>query len=238
MQNSQDTAPGAATAEDAVAAHAAQAVTAPRPRSPASVLAGALRGGADAGGAMDGLAPVAILQQALERRTALSQAFWQLWLRHRDDLRRQSLRLSSGNFAEAEDALSEAMLKAAQAFPHSEIQNPRAWLLRLVHNSCIDRHREQRRREQAMRQHGDPEQGPAGIAPQRAHTPEELLASAQKLRDLRRALVSLPPSLAEPLMLFLDDCSDADIAARLRVTREVVRKRRQMARAWLRRRIA
>ena len=49
---------------------------------------------------------------------------------------------------------------------------------------------------------------------------------------------ALPSFLAEPLLLYLDDLSDAEIAASLNVTKEVVRKRRQIARALLRRQIS
>ena len=43
--------------------------------------------------------------------------------------------------------------------------------------------------------------------------------------------------LAEPLMLYLDEHSDGEIAVRLNVTKEVVRKRRQIARALLRQKV-
>ena len=163
-------------------------------------------------------------------------AFWQIWLAHRDYLRQQSLRLSSGNVADAEDALSEAMLRAAQAFPKSIIRNHRAWLLRLVHNACMDRYRSNHRHKQlAQVITEEAVQAVPAIAARRDRTPEDLLSALEQIHDLQRAMSALPPMLAEPLMLYLNDLSDGEIAGNLRVTKEVVRKRRQIARAWLRR---
>jgi DNA-directed RNA polymerase specialized sigma24 family protein len=65
-------------------------------------------------------------------------------------------------------------------------------------------------------------------------SPEELLAAMGQIGDLQHAIVALPQFLAEPLMLYLDDLSDEEIASKLNVTNEIVRKRRQIARALLR----
>ncbi len=163
-------------------------------------------------------------------------AFWNIWLAHRDYLRQHSLRLSGGNVADAEDALSEAMIKAAQAFPKTEIRNERAWLLRLVHNACMDGHRSHHRYQRIARDITDEgaEAMPA-VAVRGTRTPEDLLLAIEKISDLQRALSALPRMLSEPLLLYLNDLSDGEIAGNLRVTKEVVRKRRQIARAWLRR---
>ena len=162
--------------------------------------------------------------------------FWQIWLNHQNYLRSHALRFSSGNFADAEDALSEAMLKAAQTFESSTIQNHRAWLLRLVHNACMDRHRSNRRRSRLAKDitDADAQSAPAvAIRPDRS--PEELLCALQQIGDLQRAMTELPSFLAEPFLRYLDEQSDAEIADSLNVTKEVIRKRRQIVRAMLRR---
>lgn len=165
-------------------------------------------------------------------------AFWPIWLAHRDYLHRYSLRFSSGNVADAEDAMGEAMLKAAQAFPHAEIRNHRAWLLRLVHNACMDRYRVKERQNRLMNDIADDDgQSVPAIVPKPNRSPEDLLGAFELIACLQDAMMGLPQSLAEPLLLYLDELPDADIAASLNVTKEVVRKRRQMARDWLRRKI-
>ncbi len=177
-------------------------------------------------------------QRVAEARATADAAFWPVWLAHRDYLYRSSLRFSNGNTADAEDAMGEAMLKAVQAFPHAEIRNHRAWLLRLVHNACMDRYRVKQRQNRLMSDiANDDGQSVPAVAPKRNRSPEELLGAVQLITCLQDAMMTLPRSLAEPLLLYLDDLSDADIAASLNVTKEVIRKRRQMARDWLRRKM-
>jgi RNA polymerase sigma factor (sigma-70 family) len=175
---------------------------------------------------------------AVAREAPADSQFWQVWLVHRDYLHRYSLRFSNGNAADAEDALSEAMLKAAAAFEASVVRNERAWLLRLVHNACMDRHRGRRRQHRIVEEAGHEDSGLFSVvAPQPDRSPEELLSAVQLVDELKEALAALPHSLGEPLLLYLEERSDAEIAAKLNVTKEVIRKRRQMARDWLRRRL-
>jgi RNA polymerase sigma factor (sigma-70 family) len=177
-------------------------------------------------------------QKVAEARATADAVFWPVWLTHRDYLYRYSLRFSNGNAADAEDAMGEAMLKAVEAFPHAEIRNHRAWLLRLVHNACMDRYRVKERQNRLMSDMAnDDGQSVPAVAPKPNRSPEELLGAVQLITCLQDAMMTLPRSLAEPLLLYLDDLSDADIAASLNVTKEVIRKRRQMARDWLRRRL-
>ena len=207
-----------------------------RAPSPAAVIARALepRGRVD---------PVRLVERPatpagapVPRQRDSAAQFWSIWLAHRDYLRQHSLRLSRGNVADAEDALSEAMLKAAQAFPKTEIRNERAWLLRLVHNACMDRYRNHHRHQRITRDiSGEGAQSVPVIAAPGSRTPEDLLLAVELIAGVQRAMGALPRMLAEPLLLYLNDLSDDEIAGNLQVSKEVVRKRRQIARAWLRR---
>lgn len=225
-----------------------------RKRSPASVLARALertelpetrellrafeqRPEQPAAADVPPAAPLAEDRSEFQQETD-EERFWNTWLEHRDYLHRYAIRFSGGNLADAEDALSEAMLKAARTFSASKIRNHRAWLLRLVHNACMDRHRSNRRHRRAVQDIKDVDSLSApAVAIQPDPTPEDLLAMFQQFESLQRALSALPAFLVEPLMLHLDDLPDAEIAGALKVTREVVRKRRQIARAILRRQL-
>ena len=205
--------------------------------SPAAVIAQALDG-YPRSSRPDAVAIIAHAVERPQRSTTLEPSFWDIWLVHREYLRAHALRFSSGNRSDAEDALSEAMLKAANAFAKTEIHNQRGWLLRLVHNACMDHHRANRRQSRFARDAGDTDaQFTPAIAIQAERSPEELLVAMQQIGGLKLALDALPRFLAEPLMLHLDERSDAEIADNLHVTKEVVRKRRQMARALLRRHV-
>ena len=163
--------------------------------------------------------------------------FWSVWLEHSEYLRRQSLRMT-GNRFDAEDALSTAMLRAARVFSRVEVRNHRAWLFRVLHNVCMDQHRHHLRQPLYAEPGADETRGSGMLDGQELErSPEERLVDTQLVEALERALADLPISLVEPLLLYLDDKSDAEIADSLAVTREVVRKRRQIARDRLRQQI-
>jgi len=162
------------------------------------------------------------------------ETFWPIWLAHQDALRSRSLRLSGGNRADAEDALSNAMVRAAQAFARQPVQNPGAWLLRILHNTCMDLHRQNAGRAPIDEDALDTPSArdPAWMKPE--PSPEEALTLSEQDDAWRRALASLPRALVEPLTLHLDEWTDDEIARHLKISRELVRKRRQKAKERLR----
>lgn len=153
---------------------------------------------------------------------------------HQTTLQRRSLRLSGGNRAEAEDALSVAMVRAAQAFDRQPLSNPGAWLVRILHNACMDQHRQNAGRISMEPSDGDAPPPTAGAWVQTEPSPEEALSRQESEAAWGRAMNALPTGLVEPLRLHLDDWSDERIAAHLHITRELVRKRRQLAKNRLR----
>jgi RNA polymerase sigma factor (sigma-70 family) len=221
--------------------------------TPTAVIASALGGGTMLR-AQRAPSPVEILAHALRRPASRSnsapsqpakpaapnsvpdgEAFWRMWNMHRDFLFRRCLRLLGGNFADAEDALSEAMVKAAQAFRAGDIRSERAWLLRLTHNACMDQYRNHRRQTRLADEIGaDGAETVAAVVPGNARSPEEHLGAAHLLRDLQRGIAALPEALSLPLLMNFQERSDDEIAAALNVTKDVVRKRRQIAREKLR----
>jgi len=162
--------------------------------------------------------------------------FWNVWLEHHDYLFKQSLRFMAGNMADAEDALSHAMLKGSQHFDADTIRNERAWLTRLVHNSCMDQHRSRKRQARLSDEidGDDPEQAP-NITPQPERTPDEALHMRQIFDQLEHHMKQLPISLLEPLLMrVVEDRSYDDIAAHMGLSNCAVRKRIQLARDRLR----
>lgn len=157
-------------------------------------------------------------------------------MEHQDYLFKQSLRFMSGNMADAEDALSLAMLKGSQHFNADVIRNERAWLTRLVHNACMDQHRARRRQQRLAEEvlPDDAEDAPA-LTPKAEPTPDEALHMNQLFTELEEHLRQLPISLLEPLMMrVIEDRSYDDIADHLGLSNCAVRKRIQLARDRLR----
>jgi len=162
--------------------------------------------------------------------------FWNVWMEHHDYLFKQSLRFMAGNMADAEDALSQAMLKGSQHFDGEAIRNERAWLTRLVHNACMDQHRSRKRQARLSDEidGDDPDQAP-NITPRPTRTPDEALHMRQTFDHLERQLMDLPVTLLEPLLLrVIEEKSYDEIAGRMGLSNCAVRKRIQLARDRLR----
>jgi RNA polymerase sigma-70 factor (ECF subfamily) len=141
-----------------------------------------------------------------------------------------------GNHADAEDALSSASLKAWQGLTAGahDIVNVRAWLLRLLHNLCMDMRKSYPRRNAI--QHVDIG---AGAGAEEALVPVQESAEAAALRRemercIHRAIENLPPRLRTVSRLnLLYGMPPRDIAVQLNLGPDNVRKRLQQARAIL-----
>lgn len=201
----------------------------PAQPSPVDVLARAA-GGRRAGSP---LTPTEVIARSLERPASMDR-FWAIWMAHQTALRQRSLRLSGGNRADAEDALSAAMVRAAQAFQRQPVENPRAWLVRILHNTCMDLHRQNANRIPIQTEDADLPQPTAAAWVRAAPSPEEALSQQERDAAWDKAMNALPAALVEPLRLHLDDWGDDRIAAHLNISRELVRKRRQLAKNRLR----
>jgi RNA polymerase sigma factor (sigma-70 family) len=164
-------------------------------------------------------------------------AFWALWEQHRNYLSQLCLRAMHGNRADAEDALSQAMMKAWDRLPaHAgEVGNPRAWLGQLTRNLCTDLHRERQRTHRLMSRLEVVAES-AHAAPGRPEVPLEGSASTPNPRSNWRPLIAgLPVRLRQPFLLrFVRGWPYERIALRLALSTGNVRKRIQQARALLR----
>jgi RNA polymerase sigma factor (sigma-70 family) len=166
-------------------------------------------------------------------------AFWVLWQKYQKHLFAVCLRQMGGIHADAEDALSKAMLKALDTMPrHARaVVNTRAWLTRLTANVCIEMHRERSRRRAKL----SSEQGFANVErPIHATlTPEETLLRGEIYAFMARTIDRLTTRLREPFVLrFEHELSCREVGERLMLSSENVRKRIQQARAVLRQEMA
>jgi RNA polymerase sigma-70 factor (ECF subfamily) len=171
--------------------------------------------------------------------TDTEQAFWRLWLTHQDQLRRQCLHMMAGNLADAEDALSAAMLRASQKFQDyaGSIMNEKAWLSKLVHNVCIDQYRQRKRTYYQAFEPEDTQQVEDAMFTGPQPSPEEVALGKEQIVALEACLAQLSNNLRVPLMLrCVEGWSYPDIAAELDLRADTVRKRVQLARDFLRQR--
>jgi RNA polymerase sigma factor (sigma-70 family) len=119
-------------------------------------------------------------------------AFWQIFQQHRDYLFRCCLKWMNGNSTEAEDLLSQAMVKAwekAQKYA-GKIDNFKCWLTTLTRNFWIDLTRRRGANEvEDIEVYGDRnELGLVSVE----ETPASALDCDDKKRVIRAAIDDLP----------------------------------------------
>lgn len=155
--------------------------------------------------------------------------FWEFWQSNQASLRQQSMRLTRGNIEEAKELLSTAMLRAVEKFSPAKIENPKAWLHKVLHNSYLDTLR--KRQQTASRPLLSDDAQEAKLPSSDVHpSPEELLLRHEHLSRIWRQVQALPEALKAPIVMrFCESLSYDEIAARLKLTNCNARKRVQLA---------
>jgi RNA polymerase sigma factor (sigma-70 family) len=128
--------------------------------------------------------------------------FWQLWMPYQDYLYHCCLTWMDGNVTDAQDALSQATLKAWDKLPHhaDKITNLKAWLTRFTHNVCVDIHREHGRR--AIRIDNIQEiAGQVEIVTFPVESPESAILGREMEINIRCAIKALSPRLRSPFTM-------------------------------------
>ena len=166
------------------------------------------------------------------------RAFWQLWIWHQDYLYRCCQTLMGGDRVEAEEALSRARQKAWEKMPcfADAITYPKAWLARLTHNICIDIHRERKKGAKGVEniENISEDEGIGGSN----ESPEAAMIRQETSQQIRHAINSLPAKLRDAsILLWYEEMAYRDIAKRLALSENNVRKRIQLAREILQKKL-
>lgn len=171
-------------------------------------------------------------ERSIVRTEEPATDFWALWLRHRDYLYKRCVRWLGGNIHDAEDVLSKGAVNAAiyiRNNPHG-VSQFRPWILRVLHNLCIDDMRA-RSRSAAEPMTGETLPAPGGWA----QCPDQTVLRGEIGRSIERAAGTLPPHLHRIFMLrFVEEQPYEQIARNMAITPENARKRLQQARGLLR----
>lgn len=153
--------------------------------------------------------------------------FWQEWQVHQNYLSHCCLQWMNSNPIDAEEVLSQAMIKAWNEWQNYEIQIkcPKAWLTKIVHHFCIDLHRK-RKREALIIENIDDikfEDYPAFYA--RIGFFESQILDLELWAYLCHKIESLPTRLRDPFILYYCHYqSYQEIAKRFPLSEENVRK--------------
>ena len=162
--------------------------------------------------------------------------FWQLWESYQNYFYKLCLNSMRGNSHDAEEVLSQAMLKACNEWQKSAntIQYPKAWLTRLIYNVCMDRHRKYRREAPVLANIDDIKFADHPAFACRGELPESKILHVETRAYLHQRITSLPDRLRHPFILhYVQQKSYKDIAKQLALSEENVRKRLFKARSIL-----
>jgi RNA polymerase sigma factor (sigma-70 family) len=129
-----------------------------------------------------------------------------------------------GNPSTAEDLVQEACLRVAGAQSEA-IENPRAYLYRVVSNLVIDH----QRKEAARARNLVPVENAPDIGDEASDVERQLIAK-QRLAILSKAISELPPRCRECfIMRRFDDIDQDEIARRMGISRNMVEKHLRLA---------
>jgi RNA polymerase sigma-70 factor, ECF subfamily len=174
--------------------------------------------------------------QAQQRRS-----FEALAKKHQRDIFNAALRMT-GSYTEAEDLAQEAFVKAYVAFDQFKLgTNFRAWMLRILTNTHINRYRRERRSPDVVAWEDLTENGRRGFPEERSNEPrpdEQVLASIPD-EHIGPAISSLPDEFREAVVLSdMHELSYKEIAATLGIPLGTVRSRIFRGRRLLREKLA
>jgi RNA polymerase sigma-70 factor, ECF subfamily len=141
----------------------------------------------------------------------------------------------------ADDALGRVSLAAQRSFAQGRqpVENPRAWLLAIARNVCLDVYRERGRAAVHCLPDDALDRVAGRVAMGLDHgNPERQFLLRERMRCMESALRSLEPELRESLRALAEGEADyAALAQSIGITPAALRKRMQRARSILRERL-
>ncbi|OUR80231.1 hypothetical protein A9Q83_02040 [Alphaproteobacteria bacterium 46_93_T64] len=167
----------------------------------------------------------------------VAPCFWTAWNNHREYLRRLSMIWMNIGAMDAEDALSDATIRAYEKYKaHAHhINNERAWFARLLHNICIDTHRSNKRRFRLGEKVKEVVTIEESTLEKTDLTPEGELLNSELGKSIKKAIDELPEKLRQPLIMRLVHGDEySQISKILNISNDNARKRVQQARSILR----
>lgn len=157
----------------------------------------------------------------------IKSVFWQEWQASRPHLYLCCLKWMKSNAIDAEDVLSQAMLKAWNEWQKAEgkIKYPKAWFSRIIYNFCMDVHRKNKQEALIIEKNEEIKwEDYPGLSAQ-AEFPESSIMDREVRLYLRHQIESLPTRLRQPFVLYYcQEKSYQDIAQQFACSEENIRK--------------
>ncbi|NER31369.1 MAG: sigma-70 family RNA polymerase sigma factor [Symploca sp. SIO1C4] len=174
-------------------------------------------------------------------RSHLISGFWQQWQESRGQLYRCCLKMMNFNPMDAEDALSQAMVKAWEKVQKfwEKITNLKAWLYQVTRNFCIDLIRKRSCGAvgiESIEWVGNTEEV---ITTGTVECPESVLEREERSAEIRGAIAKLPEKCRETFILhFYRELSYKEIAEQQGISYDNVCKRISLARKQLKEKLS
>ena len=174
-------------------------------------------------------------------RSHLISQFWQQWQESRGQLYRCCLKMMNYNPIDAEDALSQAMVKAWEKVQNfgQKITDLKAWLYQLTRNFCIDLLRKASCAAvgiESIEWVGNTEEIITTVT---VECPESVLEREERSAEIRRAIAELPEKCRETFIFhFYRELSHKEIAEQQGISYDNVCKRISLARKRLKEKLS
>ncbi|MCG7550409.1 sigma-70 family RNA polymerase sigma factor [Pseudoalteromonas sp. Of7M-16] len=175
------------------------------------------------------------LVAAKQRQLKGHSEFWTIWLENKEKLLSCCHRWLRNDGEKVEDVLALTCEKAFRAYSQSnyKIENEFAWLCRIAHNLCMDEHRAKAKHQDIVN-HVSELPDHFFFADNQSASLESDHWNTSLYNKLVKEIAILPTDLRLVMQYkFLYEMEYAEIASRLQLSLENVRKRVQLARRQL-----
>ncbi|WP_247687558.1 RNA polymerase sigma factor [Pseudoalteromonas luteoviolacea] len=175
------------------------------------------------------------LVAAKQRQLKGHSEFWTIWLENKEKLLSCCHRWLRNDGDKVEDVLALTCEKAFRAYSQSnyKIENEFAWLCRIAHNLCMDEHRAKAKHQDIVN-HVSELPDHFFFADNQSTSLESDHWNTSLYNKLVKEISILPTDLRLVMQYkFLYEMEYAEIASRLQLSLENVRKRVQLARRQL-----
>ncbi|NEQ95861.1 MAG: sigma-70 family RNA polymerase sigma factor [Cyanothece sp. SIO2G6] len=166
--------------------------------------------------------------------------FWSIWAHYEHHLWQRCYYRMNCNVHDAEDALSQAKIKALEKWPTASqtVRNPKAWLITLTDRLCIDLIRKSGYQATSSTDQIERYDSDFSDISSVSMNPEYRLLNHELRQILCTEIQNLPASLQEVFSAYyLHQKTTRDIARQLAINENTIYKRLQKAREYLKSRL-
>ena len=171
-----------------------------------------------------------------KKRGTEKKKFWRVWQSYEDILFKKCLRYTL-NYHNAQDLLSDVMLKASEKFNKKLLkENPCGWLVKILKNTYIDQYRRSCKRQISI-MYTDNEEGLDSKSDLTFSTPLDDIFEEELQKCIERSLQKMPPRRRHLTLLLISGYTYQYISKSYGINLEAVRQMMLLSRNEIRQEI-